>query len=203
MEHRGCSDFEHVRFCHPLFALLALFSVSADRVGRRSADPRAAPHSLPDSPTTCRRNAEKRCRRNVQTKRRKTLPPKRLPADSAIRRIGGKTFRLYVESAGRRFGGKTFFEGKQGDGAAVHTDIRAAEKKIKITFIKFFNNRLGGSPPHRTASTPNRLHTEPPPHRTACPFGWGLLRIDGPASRLYKYRYALFTGLQTKRRKIP
>jgi hypothetical protein len=64
----------------------------------------------------------------VQTKRRKTLPPKRFAADSTIRRK--------VESAKRNGNGTDVstirrFEGKQGDGAAAHTDIRAAEKKLK------------------------------------------------------------------------
>ena len=142
----------------------SLFGDSAVRVGRRSADPRVAPHNRPDPIVTCRRNAETSNRLNV------------------FRYVF--TFRRFDVSAGRRFLRVNRATGRR---RIPTSEPQKKKLKWKITFIKFFNNRLDGSPPRRTA----------------CPFGWGLLRIDEPASRLYKYRYALFTDLQTKRRKIP
>nr|DAO16364.1 MAG TPA: hypothetical protein [Caudoviricetes sp.] len=109
----GVPIFSPFRRFSPVFSL---FGGSASRVGRRSAESRVAPHNRPDPITTCRRNGEKRCRRNA-------LPP--------IRRIVEKSNRRNVTKTGKNVSSIRRFEGKQGDGAAAHTDIRAAEKKLK------------------------------------------------------------------------
>lgn len=134
VEHHNTGHLEHFPGV-PIFSpkrrfspVFSLFGDSAALVGRRSADPRVAPNNFPRSD------------RNVQTKRRKTLPPKRFAAESLYRRFdtSPKTLppkRFTVVSAiNRNFRTKfaDFSGGKQGDGAAAHTDIRAAEKKIKM-----------------------------------------------------------------------